>query len=65
MKNWLVLFSMLVLISLTACSIKEPRLSIGKKCVEKNDSVVYSYLWVYDKQNGLEANKDTCKKIKD
>ena len=65
MKNWLVLLSMLVLISLTACSIKEPRLSLGKKCVEKNDSVVYSYLWVYDKQNGLDANKDTCKKIKD
>ena len=65
MKNWLVLLLMLFLISLTACSIKEPRLSLGKKCVEKNDSVVYSYLWVYDKQNGLDANKDTCKKIKD
>ena len=64
-EKLLVLFSMLVLISLTACSIKEPRLSIGKKCVEKNDSIVYSYLWLFDKQNGLEANKETCKNIRD
>ena len=41
MKNWLVLFSMLVLISLTACSIKEPRLSLGKKCRKERQHSVF------------------------
>ena len=49
---------------LSACAVKEPRLSFGKKCVLKNDKVVYSYVWLYDKQVGLPADKDTCKLIK-
>ena len=29
------------------CSIpKNPKVSFGKKCVDKQDSVVYSYVWV-------------------
>ena len=35
---------------LTACSITEPRVSFGKKCVVKSDKVVYSYIWIYDKE---------------
>ena len=50
---------------LTACSITEPRVSFGKKCVEKNENVVYSYVWLYGKGNGLEANKKTCKLIEE
>ena len=50
---------------INCCSIKEPRLSLGKKCVEKNDSIVYSCLWIFDKQDGLGANKETCKNIRD
>ena len=48
---------------LTACSISEPRLSIGKKCTLKDDKVVYSYIWLYDKQVGLPADKQACKEI--
>ena len=29
---------------LTACAIKEPRVSFGKKCVEKDDKIIYSYV---------------------
>ena len=47
----------------TACSVKEPRLSVGKKCTIKDDKVVYSYLWLYDKQVGLPADKKACKEI--
>ena len=51
---------------ITACTIPtEPRLSFGKKCVEKNQDVVYSYVWLYSKGNGLEANKETCNSIED
>ena len=49
---------------LSACSVKEPRLTFGKKCVIKEDKIVYSYIWVYDKQVGLPADKNTCKLIK-
>ena len=35
---------------LTACSITEPRVSFGKKCVEEGNKIVYSYIWVYDKE---------------
>ena len=49
---------------LSACSIKEPRLSFGKKCVEKDNQVVYSYVWLWDKKVGLTANESTCELIK-
>ena len=60
MKYIMVILSAIVL---TACSIKEPRISVGKKCAVKEDKVVYSYVWLYDKEGGLEANEETCKKI--
>jgi len=50
---------------LSACSIKEPRLSFGKKCAVKEDKVVYSYIWLYDKEPGLPANKKNCDQIAD
>jgi hypothetical protein len=45
---------------MTACSIKEPRISFGKKCVEKDNQVVYSYVWVWDKNVGLTASEAVC-----
>ena len=48
---------------LTACSIKEPRLSFGKKCLEKDNQVVYSYIWLWDKKVGLTANESVCNLI--
>ena len=49
---------------LTACAVKEPRLSFGKKCVVKEDKIVYSYVWMYDKSLGHPADKKTCELIK-
>jgi len=40
---------------LTACSIKEPRLSFGKKCLEKDNQVVYSYIWLWDKKSRVNC----------
>ena len=48
---------------LTACAINEPRVSFGKKCVEEGDKIVYSYIWVYDKEVGIPADEETCKKL--
>ena len=61
MKNYFILFAMLFVLSLSACSIpKEPRLAFGKKCVEKNSDIVYSYVWLYDGDNGLPASEGQC-----
>ena len=44
--------------------VNAARVSFGKKCVEKDNNVVYSYVWLYDKEAGLNANEKTCEKIK-
>lgn len=52
---------------LSACSsgIKTPQVAFGKKCaVNENGQVTYSYVWIYDKQAGLNANKKECESIK-
>ena len=36
-------------IILMGCTVANPKLSFGKKCVEKGDQVHYSYVWIYDK----------------
>ena len=52
---------LLVLVSLILVScVQNPKLSFGKKCVEKGDQVHYSYLWIYDKDAGLLADEITC-----
>ena len=61
MKYIMVILCALVL---TACSIKEPRISVGKKCAVKEDKVVYSYVWLYDKKVGLPADKQSCDAMK-
>ena len=61
MKNILSILFLGLFIS--ACSITEPRVSFGKKCVEEGDKIVYSYIWVYDKEVGVPANEETCKKL--
>ncbi len=60
-----ILTIILASLFVTACSIKEPRLSLGKKCALKEDKVVYSYLWLYDKQVGLPADEEACNQIAD
>jgi uncharacterized protein YcfL len=61
MKKFIMLFVASLLI--TACSISEPRLSFGKKCMVKDDKVVYSYVWVWDKNVGLTATESDCEHI--
>jgi hypothetical protein len=47
---------------LVSC-VQNPKLSFGKKCVEKGDQVHFSYLWIYDKNAGLQADEITCELI--
>ena len=63
MKNIGVLLTALLLVG---CSIpKNPKVSFGKKCTVQDDQIVWSYAWLYNKNTGLEANKENCKLIKD
>ena len=48
---------------LTACSVKNPALNFGKKCVVDGDQVVYSYVRLFDSTSGLKATKEQCKQI--
>ena len=48
---------------LTACSIQNPALNLGKKCLVKEDQVVYSYVWLFDSKTGLKATKEQCNQI--
>ena len=50
-------------IILMGCIVANPKLSFGKKCVEKGDQVHYSYVWIYDKNAGLIADEITCELI--
>ena len=55
-----ILLILVVGLILTACS---KSLSFGKKCVVKDDKVVYSYVWIYNKESGLNADKEQCNEI--
>ena len=61
MKRLVALF--LATLFLTACSVKNPSLNFGKKCVVDSDQVVYSYVWLFDSESGLKATKEQCEQI--
>ena len=61
MKKLVVILFATVL--LTACSVKNPALNLGKKCLVKEDQVVYSYVWLFDSEQGLKATKEQCEQI--
>ena len=61
MKKLVVILFATVL--LTACSVKNPALNLGKKCVIDGDQVVYSYVWLFDSEQGLKATKEQCDQI--
>ena len=55
---------LIVLMSLILVScVQNPKLSFGKKCVEKGDQVHFSYVWVYDIEAGLQADEITSELI--
>ena len=56
MNKILVILMSLILVS----CVQNPKLSFGKKCVEKGDQVHFSYVWIYDKEAGLQADEITC-----
>ena len=61
-----IVIIIVVSLLIAGCAIpKNPKLSFGKKCVDKQENVVYSYVWLYNKEAGLQANKETCNLIKD
>ena len=57
---------MLTALLLVGCAnIDNPKLAFGKKCTMDAHQVVYSYVWVYDKTEGLDANEENCAFIAD
>mgnify|MGYP005682011343 CR=1 FL=1 len=61
-----VLTMILLFAFVVGCSAipDNPRLSFGKKCAEtEQGQVAYSWLWVYNGDAGLKANKETCENI--
>jgi len=61
MKKLMVILFATVL--LTACSVKNPALDLGKRCMVKGDQIIYSYVWVYDTESGNKATKEICNQI--
>jgi|TARA_R110000744_G_scaffold137195_2_gene247657 hypothetical protein len=62
MKTFVTLI--LASILLVGCAVpKNPTLAWGKKCTVNEVQVVWSHLWVYDREKGLDANKENCKLI--
>ena len=59
MNKILIILMSLILVS----CVQNPKLSFGKKCVEKGDQVHFSYEWIYDKNAGLVADEITCELI--
>lgn len=58
-----ITISILTFLLVSACGISNPKLSFGKKCVVKDDSVSYSYVWVYNKDTGLPASEKQCEAL--
>ena len=62
MKKIALLLATLLVVS--ACSVpKNPKVSFGKKCMVKDESVSYSYVWLYDKNTGLPASEEQCEAL--
>lgn len=54
----------LIALLLVGCSVpKNPKVSFGKKCMVKDESVSYSYVWLYDKNTGLPASAEQCEAL--
>ena len=61
MKNIGIILTALLLVG---CSVpKNPKVSFGKKCMVKDESVSYSYVWLYDKNTGLPASAEQCEAL--
>jgi hypothetical protein len=46
---------------LAGCAVpSNPKLSFGKKCHVTDDNITYSYVWLFDEKEGLEATEAQC-----
>jgi hypothetical protein len=62
--NKTCLIAIVTMFMLSACSIpKNPSISFGKKCQVGKGQITYSYVWMYDKEEGLNANEKDCELI--
>ena len=62
MKTFVTLIIASIL--LVGCAVpKNPTLAWGKRCTVSGQQVVWSHLWVYDREKGLDATKENCKLI--
>ena len=51
---------------LAGCAVpSNPKMSFGKKCHVVDGYITYSYVWVYDKKQGLEATEAQCVHLAD
>ncbi len=51
---------------LAGCTIpSNPKMSFGKKCYVVDNNITYSYVWLYDKNTGLEATEAQCIHLSD
>ena len=60
MKNITIITLAFLLVS--ACSVANPKLSFGKKCVEKEGQILWSYVWLTDKP--MVVDKHFCQQLK-
>ncbi len=58
-----IAITLLASLLVSACGISNPKVSFGKKCVVKQDTVSYSYVWLYDKDTGLPASEKQCEML--
>lgn len=58
-----IAITILAFLFLSACGISNPKVTFGKKCVVKEDTVSYSYVWLYDKNTGLPASEKQCEQL--
>ena len=63
MKNIAIILTTLLLVG--CANIENPKIAFGKKCTVQAHEVVYSYVWIFDKTKGLEANEENCAFIAD
>jgi len=59
MKN--LILTILASLLLIGCAIpSNPKLSFGKKCQVSGSDITYSYVWLFDKKQGLKATEAQC-----
>lgn len=59
MKN--ILLTLAISIMLAGCAIpSNPKVSFGKKCHVTGSDITYSYVWLFDKKQGLKASEAQC-----